>query len=93
MVPSEETKYEYSDSSKSLADEEGSEDDPPQVSPNVRPCRRAPGQKGVLPPTRTRKAIAESSLPRAARNRRPPDRYRGDAWVEASTPSQFQLTR
>ena len=83
VVPSEESEYEYSDSSKSSADEEESEGDPPQVAPYVPPCRRAPGQKGALPPTRTKNSTAESSLPRAARNRRPPDRYRGDAWVRS----------
>ena len=83
VVPSEESEYEYSDSSKSSADEEESEGDPPQVAPYVPPCRRAPGQKGALPPTRTKNSTAESSLPRAARNRRPPDRYRGNAWVRS----------
>ena len=82
VVPSEESEYEYSDSSKSSAVEEESEDDPPQVGPYVPPCRRAPGQKGALPPTRLKKAT-KSSLPRAARNRRPPERYRGDAWVRS----------
>ena len=75
MATYKESDYEYSDSSKASADEEESEDDPSQVAPYVPPCRRAPGQKGVLPPTRTKKATAESSLPRAVRNRRPPVRY------------------
>ena len=53
------------------------------MAPYVPPCRHAPGQKGALPPSRMKKATTESSLPRAARNRRPPERYRGDAWVRS----------
>ena len=46
---------EYSDSSKSLVDEEESEDDPPQVAPYVPTCRRAPGQKVHCPVLEKRK--------------------------------------
>ena len=79
VVPSEESDYSFS--SKSSAEKEESKDDPPHVVPNVPPYRRAPGQKGALPPTRAKEA--ESSLPRATRNRRLPEWYRGDAWVRS----------
>ena len=58
VVPSDES--DYSDSSKSSADEEESEDDPPLVVPYVPLYHRPPGKKGALPPTRTKKATAES---------------------------------
>ena len=81
VVPSKES--DYSDSSKSSADEEESEDDPPLEVPYVPPYHLAPGQKVALPPTRTKKTTAESSLQMAARNRRPLEWYRGDAWVRS----------
>ena len=70
-------------SSKSSADEEESEDEPPQVASYVPPCHPSPLAKWCIAPYRTKKGTAESSLPRAARKRRPPDRYRGDAWVRS----------
>ena len=57
MEPSEES--EYSDSSRSSADEEESEIEPLNVAPYVPPKYRAPVQTGVLPHARAKKATSE----------------------------------